>query len=83
MNFFAALPKDYSSIDLKIFLESKGVKILEGPLFYYNIKAENEFRISIAHMQENDIENNLNTLKNGIIEFLSDEKNKMKYKIPN
>ena len=34
-------------------------------------------------MQENDIENNLNTLKNGIIEFLSDEKNKMKYKIPN
>ncbi len=57
--------------------------ILEGPLFYYNIKAENEFRISIAHMQENDIENNLNTLKNGIIEFLSDEKNKMKYKIPN
>ena len=83
VNFFAALPKDYSSIDLKIFLESKGVKILEGPLFYYNIKAENEFRISIAHMQENDIENNLNTLKNGIIEFLSDEKNKMKYKIPN
>ncbi len=83
VNFFFALPKDFSSIDLKKFLEVRGVKILEGPLFYYNIKAENEFRISIAHMQENDIENNLCILKNGIIDFLGDEKNKMKYKIPN
>lgn len=83
VNFFAALPKDYSSIDLKNFLEKKGVKILEGPLFYYNIKSENEFRISIAHMQESNIETNLDALKNGIIEFTSDERNKIKYKVPN
>ena len=83
VNFFGSLPKDYSSIDLKYYLESVGIKILEGPLFYYNIKSENEFRISIAHMSQDDIEQNLHRLDLGIKEFLSDEKNKIKYKIPN
>ena len=80
---FGSLPKDYSSIDLRYYLESIGINILEGTLFYYNIKSENEFRISIAHMLEKDIEKNLDKLNIGIRDFLNDEKNKMKYKIPN
>lgn len=83
VNFFGSLPKDYSSIDLRYYLESIGINILEGTLFYYNIKSENEFRISIAHMLEKDIEKNLDKLNIGIRDFLNDEKNKMKYKIPN
>lgn len=83
INFFFSMPKDFSSIELKEFLERKNIKILEGTLFYSTIKSENEFRISIAHMEEEEVESNLKLLKKALEEFLSDEKNKMKYKIPN
>lgn len=83
INFFFSMPKDFSSIDLKDFLEKKDIKVLEGTLFYSTIKSENEFRVSIAHMEEDDIEKNLLYLKKAIEIFLSDEKNKIKYKIPN
>lgn len=80
ISFFAALPKEYSSLDLKKHLEKSNIKILDGTLFYSDIKTENEFRISIAHMEERNIITNLKKLDEAISEFLSNEKNKIKYK---
>ncbi len=80
ITFFGALPKDYSSLDLKKQLEKSNIKIVDGTMFYHDIKSENEFRISIAHMEEKNIISNLKKLDKAISEFLSNEKNKSKYK---
>lgn len=82
INFFGSLPKDYSSMDLKQYLLRHDLRILEGTLFYSNNQSENDFRISIVHMDEKDIEGNLKKLKKYILRFLQDHSNKMKYKIP-
>lgn len=82
INFFGSLPKDYSSMDLKQYLLRQGLRILEGTLFYSSSQSENDFRISIVHMDEKDLEGNLKKLKKYIFRFLQDDANKMKYKIP-
>lgn len=83
INFFGSLPKDYSSMDLKQYLARHQIKILEGTLFYPSVQSENDFRISIVHMEDKDLEENLRILKRYIKQFLQDHTNKMKYKAPN
>lgn len=80
INFFCSLPKEFSSIHFKEFLENQGIRILEGTLFYANPKSENDFRISIAHMEPKDIQHNLQLLKKQLYRFLNHPQNKIEFR---
>ncbi|MDO4720641.1 MAG: PLP-dependent aminotransferase family protein [Peptostreptococcaceae bacterium] len=80
INFFAELPRHCSSLDLKRYLEDRNIRIQEGAAFYPNVKAENDFRISIAHIEEEKLRSSLDHLAENILGFLREKNNKTEVK---
>lgn len=76
INFFAELPRHCSSSDLKRYLENRHIRIQEGAVFYPNPKAENDFRISIAHIDEEKLKSSLDYLAENILQFLREKHHK-------
>lgn len=77
INFFIELPREYSSSDFREFMLKKGVSIMLGNSFYENPVEERTFRISIASVTEEELDLSLRLLKEGLEEFIEDERNKL------